>query len=69
MRKRSLVLREEGARHPFRLSLPREILQVAEEQVLAEAESSPEKFWQNEDLHLFLLSFVAFFTAFSIFIF
>ena len=68
-RKRSLVLREEGARHPFRLALPREILQVAEEQLLVDAERPPEKFWQNEDLHLFLLSFVAFFMAFSIFIF
>ena len=67
--KRSLVLTEEGERHPFRLALPREILQVDEEQLLVDAERPPEKFWQNEDLHLFLLSFVAFFYGFLDFYF
>jgi len=60
---------DEGARHPFRLTLPREILQTAQEQAVVEMAKPPEKYWRNEDLHLFLFSFVAFFTAFYLFIF
>ena len=68
-RNRSLALREEGAKHPFRLTLPREILQVAEEQAAAEVAVQPKRFWQNEDVHMFMFSFIAFFTAFYLFIF
>lgn len=68
-RTRKLALRDEGARHPFRLTLPREILQIALEEVALEEASKPEKFWQKEDMQLFLFSFVAFFTAFYLFIF
>jgi len=60
---------DEGARHPFRSTLPREILQTAQEQAVVEMAKPSEKYWRNEDLHLFLFSFVAFFTAFYLFIF
>ena len=67
-RNRSLALRNEGARHPFRLKLPREALIVApEERVVA---NEPERrLLLNEDIHMFVLSFLAFFTAFYLFIF
>lgn len=68
-RTRSLALRDEGARHPFRLALPREILQIAQEEAAAEEAFAPPKFWQKEDAQLFTFSFVAFFTAFYLFIF
>ena len=68
-RKRPLALRDEGARHPFRLALPRAILQIAEEEAAAEIAAPAPKFWQNEDVHMFLFSFTAFFTAFYLFIF
>jgi len=68
-RNRTLALRDEGARHPFRLALPREILRLAEEQAIEELEEQSPSFWKNEDVHLFLFSFLAFFTAFYVFIF
>ncbi|MEO9469486.1 hypothetical protein [Parasphingorhabdus sp.] len=68
MRTRALALRNEGARHPFRLNLPREVLAVATEEQPQE-QGSPKRYWLNEDVHLFLLSFAAFFTAFYLFIF
>ncbi|VAV88617.1 hypothetical protein MNBD_ALPHA04-2106, partial [hydrothermal vent metagenome] len=52
-----------------RLTLPREILRVATEQAEAELVVEPKKIWQNEDAHLFLFSFAAFFTAFYLFLF
>lgn len=69
MRTRKLVLRDEGARHPFRLTLPREILQIALEEAASIEATPPPKFWQKEDVQLFLFSFAAFFTAFYLFIF
>ena len=66
---RELVLRDEGARHPFRLALPRHILQIADEDIADEADETPTSIWKNEDAHLFTLSFLAFFTAFYLFIF
>jgi hypothetical protein len=69
MRTRPLVLRNEGAKHPFRLSLPLEALALGEVQVAPkQAAASPRK-WLNEDTSLFVLSFSAFFTAFYLFIF
>ncbi|MBP7952028.1 MAG: hypothetical protein KAZ17_00945 [Sphingorhabdus sp.] len=61
MMKRKLVCRNEGAGHPFRRMLPppREIYVRFEE---------PVSWWKREDTHLFLLSFSAFFLAFSSFI-
>ncbi|MEM8919011.1 MAG: hypothetical protein AAGE37_09145 [Pseudomonadota bacterium] len=67
-RNRALALRNEGARHPFRLKLPREALIVAPEEIAATAEAE-RKLLLNEDVHMFLLSFLAFFTAFYLFIF
>lgn len=65
---RPLVLRNEGAKHPFRLSLSLDTLALTEPQaVVEESEASPKK-WFNEDASLFLLSFSAFFTAFYLFI-
>lgn len=69
--KRPLVLRNEGAKHPFRLSLPRDALALTQELVAAEkaeVTAKPNK-WLNEDASLFVLSFSAFFTAFYLFIF
>lgn len=65
---RALALRNEGSRHPFRLNLPREVLAVAADEQPQEPDSS-KRYWLNEDVHLFLLSFAAFFTAFYLFIF
>ena len=67
-RTRALVLRNEGARHPFRLTLPRNLLEVAASELEPE-QISPKAHWMNEDVHLFLFSFTAFFTAFYLFIF
>ncbi|GAA0469943.1 hypothetical protein GCM10009096_08580 [Parasphingorhabdus litoris] len=56
----------ESAKHPFRLSLPKEAFAIAEdERVIA----APKKKWMNEDTSMFMLSFSAFFTAFYLFIF
>lgn len=68
-RTRGLALREEGARHPFRLALPRETLRIASDEAAIELAEKPAKKWQNEDMHLFLFSFAAFFSAFYLFIF
>ncbi|MEL6874296.1 MAG: hypothetical protein AAGM33_02365 [Pseudomonadota bacterium] len=67
-RNRALALRNEGARHPFRLKLPRESLIVAPEEIAA-ARQPERKLLLNEDVHMFLFSFLAFFTAFYLFIF
>ncbi len=68
-RTRNLVLHNEGAKHPFRLSLPLEVLTVAQDDVMAVEAVAPPKKWLNEDASLFVLSFSAFFTAFYLFIF
>lgn len=59
--KRSLVTTSDGARHPFRRSLPHH---VTSEAPPLSAAPSPDNDWK-----LFLLSFSAFFTAFYSFIF
>lgn len=68
-RTRPLVLRNEGARHPFRLSLSREILALGPEEIATEEVATKKSKWLNEDTSLFLFSFSAFFTAFYLFIF
>lgn len=68
-RTRNLVLHNEGARHPFRLSLPLEVLKVVQDEVITVEAVAPTKKWLNEDASLFVLSFSAFFTAFYLFIF
>ncbi len=59
--RRSLVLTNEAARHPFRMSLPRNIFRVAPEN-----EDDARKAYRHSDDNdwkLFLLSFTAFFTV------
>ncbi|MDZ7588779.1 MAG: hypothetical protein U5J78_06470 [Parasphingorhabdus sp.] len=68
--RRSLALTDEAVRHPFRQMLPREIRASAlalkaAEPVLAR----PKRSAFGEDTQLFLLSFLAFFSAFYLFIF
>jgi hypothetical protein len=59
--KRPLVLHSDGARHPFRSSLPHHVTSDAPR--LRPLPSS------DNDWKLFVLSFVTFFTAFYSFIF
>lgn len=66
---RPLVLGNEGIRHPFRQSLPIETVQIARREHGLEAVPSSRTKWLGEDVSLFLLSFLAFFTAFYTFIF
>jgi hypothetical protein len=60
--KRKLVCRNESARHPFRMMLPPPVLENSQMKAPAV------KWWKQEDTHLFLLSFFAFFVTFSLFI-
>ena len=68
-RKRALVLRDEGIRHPFRQTLPPEILASARREAELAVEVAPRKVIVNEDVSMFLMSFTAFFMAFYLFIF
>ena len=61
---RRLVLRTEGAGHPFRRAFAPEALRIE-----PEAPEKPLKWWQQENTHLFAVSFGAFFTVFYTFIF
>lgn len=54
--KRKLVCRNEIARHPIRQMMPPPVI----DRKLSRAQTG---WWQNEDLHLFMLSFTAFFVA------
>jgi hypothetical protein len=65
---RPLVLPNEGIRHPFRQSLPAEIVQIAREEHGLEAAAPSKGKWLGDDASLFLLSFLTFFTAFYMFI-
>ncbi|HEY9092816.1 hypothetical protein [Parasphingorhabdus sp.] len=64
----ALAIRNEAARHPFRRALPRELVAHIENQAVEKTGKQSKK-WMSEDMSLFLLSFTAFFTAFSAFIF
>ncbi len=64
MRNRALALTTESARHPFRRSLPRHVLQPADVKGKAADPASDDSDWK-----LFVLSFSAFFTAFYSFIY
>lgn len=59
---RRLVLRNEAAGHPFRRMLPPPVF-VTEEEVKV----VKKKWWKQEDTHLFVISFAAFFTVFITF--
>ena len=58
MKRRNRVLTSEGARHPFRQTLPLSVLAPFEDK----------RAKNDNDIKLFFLSFVAFFTAFYSFI-
>jgi hypothetical protein len=60
---RRLVLSNEGAGHPMRRMLSPEALLVNEP-----VPEKPSKWWRQEDTHLFMISFGAFFTVFYTFI-
>lgn len=68
--RRHLVQTHEGARHPFRQSLPGAALRLPSEERPAPAPRARSIIFKDDeqDWKLFLLSFVAFFTAFSAFI-
>ena len=66
---RRLALRNDGIGHPFRQSLPFEMAQIAKADHALEATAKAEGKWLGEDVSLFILSFLAFFTAFYTFIF
>jgi hypothetical protein len=61
--RRRLVITSEGAGHHMRRIMPPETL-VAND--LFQGKSL--KWWQQEDMHLFMISFGAFFTVFFTFI-
>jgi len=63
-----LASRNDGMGHPFRQSLPIEKIQIARKTEVS-GESATPKRRLGEDTSLFLLSFLAFFTAFYTFIF
>lgn len=66
---RPSLLRDDSIRHPFRQSLPHEMVQMARhEHAMENAEPAKRKGW-GDDASLFVLSFFAFFTAFYTFIF
>lgn len=61
---RRLVLTSEGAGHYMRRMMPPEAL-LADKDIV---ETPKRKWWQNDDTHLFMISFGAFFTVFYTFI-
>ena len=67
-RKHRLVLRDEGAKHPFRLALPRAVLQVAKEQAIVDVREPGNSIWQNEYALLGIFVFIAFSLVFCLFI-
>lgn len=67
-RLRPLGLRGEETGHPFRQSLPIDIVQVAGDGHDSDIMARATEKGLGEDASLFLLSFLAFFTAFYTFI-
>ncbi len=64
-----MVLRGECIKHPFRQSLPIKFAQMAREEHDSENAAIAQEKGLGDDASLFLLSFLAFFTAFYTFIF
>ena len=60
---------DNGVGHPFRQGLPTRIASIAKEEQDSEKAATATDQGLKEDASLFLLSFLAFFTAFSTFIF
>jgi|TARA_R110001606_G_scaffold10816_8_gene46682 hypothetical protein len=67
-RLRPLAQTGEVARHSFRRSLPEKIIGIAREEHDLDRVSAAKQKGFGEDVSLFLLSFLAFFTAFYMFI-
>ena len=67
-RLRTLALTDEVARHSFRRSLPEKIIGITREEHDLDRVSTAKQKGFGEDISLFLLSFLAFFTAFYMFI-
>jgi hypothetical protein len=65
---RPLALYDANMGHPFRQSLPIEIVQIARKEHGLQIAASSKKHWLGEDASLFLLSFLSFFTTFYMFI-
>jgi hypothetical protein len=68
-RLRPSVLRNEGIKHPFRRSLPIQFGRIAREEYDSDTATTARETGMGDDASLFLLSFLAFFTAFYTFIF
>jgi hypothetical protein len=68
-RLRPLVLHDEGIKHPFRQNLPAKITEIARQEHDSDAGSISKRKGLGENVSLFLLSFLAFFTVFYMFIF
>lgn len=64
-----MVLPDEGMRHSFRQSLPIKIAEIAREEHDLDRVTTAKRKGLGENVSLFLLSFLAFFTAFYMFIF
>tara|TARA_R110001606_G_scaffold160105_1_gene303999 strand:+ start:893 stop:1111 length:219 start_codon:yes stop_codon:yes gene_type:complete len=64
-----LVFREEEISHPFRQRLPTTMIKIAKEQQELDSAAVPKAGGIGDDASLFVLSFLAFFTAFYTFIF
>jgi hypothetical protein len=62
---RRLVLTSEGAGHYMRRMMPPEALRADAD---VGAEKPAQSWWKNDDTHLFMISFGAFFTVFYTFI-
>ena len=63
-----LSLHNQEIKHPFRQSLPIEIMQIARREHSLDAAKPAKAKWLGDDVSLFLLSFLTFFTAFYMFI-
>jgi hypothetical protein len=61
---RRLVLTSENAGHYMRRNMAPQALLVE----LDDMPAKPEKWWRSDDVHLFMISFGAFFTVFYTFI-
>ncbi|ATW04634.1 hypothetical protein [Sphingorhabdus sp. YGSMI21] len=65
---RPLILPDDGLRHSFRRGLPLKIADIGTDKQDSDRVSVAKQKGLGEDVSLFLLSFLAFFTAFYMFI-
>lgn len=64
---RQAALQEQHGNHRFRRNIPSAIAKIARKE--RDSDAAAKNRWMGEDISLFLLSFLAFFTAFYTFIF